>query len=105
MRECCSGWSLNEKPCCNRTELNSCTATETRWNNLEFPVEWIKNFDLQYWQFQKFSPKQQIWLRTASVEDDVDVRRYAILELRARNDDDDDWQFQKVIWETFLSAT
>jgi len=25
-----------------------------------------------------------------SVEDDVDVRRYAILELHASNDDDDD---------------
>ena len=35
------------------------------------------------------SPKQQIWLRTALyAEDDVDVWRYAILELHARNDDD-----------------
>jgi len=44
------------------------------------------------------SPKQQIWLRTASVEDDVDVWRYAILELHARNDDNDeshtDWNSQ-----------
>jgi len=36
------------------------------------------------------SQKQQIWLRTALLEDDVDVWRYAILELHARNDDNDD---------------
>jgi len=32
------------------------------------------------------SPKQQIWSELPSVEDDVDVWCYAILELHARND-------------------
>ena len=35
------------------------------------------------------SPKQQIGSEPPSVEDDVDVWHYAILELHARNDDDD----------------
>jgi len=33
------------------------------------------------------------------VEDDVDVWRYAILELHARNDDDDDY-YSRSNWET-----
>jgi len=55
------------------------------------------------------SPKQQIGSEPPSVEDDVDVWHYAILELHARNDDDDidpschPWCDSVAMWNVFSS--
>jgi len=53
-------------------------------------ITWLSTIQQDVKQYPPYAPRSsRFGSEPPSVEDDVDVWRYAILELHARNDDDD----------------